>query len=202
MRKRTLVKHLKKYGVYKDEAFAETVIQTYERRYPEVVKLWFTLFNCVETAVTKGTIVNAYGIQFEKTTTHLVITLPSGSKKHYFQPEWLLKTCEGPTGPYNAEGLSYTQSNGLKKDVHKGLLTAHIIQHLARDVFADGMLKLTKKGFSIVLHSHDEIVCEESHDRLNEMIEVLAEMPEWLNAPPKQPIHIPVEGHTCLRYSK
>jgi DNA polymerase I-like protein with 3'-5' exonuclease and polymerase domains len=76
-----------------------------------------------------------------------------------------------------------------------GVLVENAVQSLARDVFADGLLRLDKAGVRVVLHAHDEVVCEVSPDVKPEDIETLLTVPPgWakklpLGAEAKEVIH-------------
>jgi DNA polymerase I-like protein with 3'-5' exonuclease and polymerase domains len=61
-----------------------------------------------------------------------------------------------------------------------GVLVENAVQSLARDVFAPGLLRLDKAGVRVVLHAHDEVVCEVSPDVMTKDIEaLLAVPPSW-----------------------
>jgi DNA polymerase len=63
-----------------------------------------------------------------------------------------------------------------------GKLAENVTQALCRDILRDAMLRVTKAGFTVVAHVHDEIICEgkdlDGEDRLAfEML--MCEVPEW-----------------------
>ena len=45
-------------------------------------------------------------------------------------------------------------------DTYGGKLVENIIQAIARDLLAQSMLRINGAGFEIVMHVHDEVVCE------------------------------------------
>ena len=72
-------------------------------------------------------------------------------------------------------------------------------QAIARDVLRDAMFRLENAGYEIVMHVHDEIVCEvdEHFGSLKEFEAIMAEVPRWAKGFP-----IKVEGWEGDRYRK
>jgi DNA polymerase len=58
-----------------------------------------------------------------------------------------------------------------------GVITENAVQALARDIFAAGLLRLDKAGIRVVLHAHDEVLCEVSPDVTGKEIEALLTVP-------------------------
>lgn len=70
----------------------------------------------------------------------------------------------------------------LPQRTYGGHLVENIVQGVARDFLAWGMLRLEKLGIPIVLHAHDEAVAEipkESGLTPEEFCAILAELPSW-----------------------
>lgn len=67
-----------------------------------------------------------------------------------------------------------------------GLLANNVTQATARDVFVEAMFRVEKKGYPIVMHTHDEIVCEIKNDfgSIDEMADVMSELPSWAQGLP------------------
>jgi hypothetical protein len=61
-----------------------------------------------------------------------------------------------------------------------GVIAENAVQSLARDVFAGGLLRLDKAGIRVVLHAHDEVLCEVAPDVKPRDIEALLTVsPRW-----------------------
>jgi hypothetical protein len=58
-----------------------------------------------------------------------------------------------------------------------GVLVENVVQAIARDVFAGGLLLLNEAGIRVVLHAHDEVLCEVSPDVRPADIEALLTVP-------------------------
>lgn len=85
------------------------------------------------------------------------------------------------------------------KDTYGGSLAQSPTQGGARDILRDALLRLAKARYRIVLHVHDEIVCEMPDDAgsLSEMCEIMRIAPAWAPGLP-----VAVEGWTGGRYRK
>jgi DNA polymerase len=88
----------------------------------------------------------------------------------------------------------YAQKLGKwrKVSTYGGKLAENITQAVARDILAEAMLRLNSKGFMIVLHVHDEIVCEVGDINLEtdktEILDTVTELPYWAEVEPALPI--------------
>lgn len=84
-------------------------------------------------------------------------------------------------------------------NTYGGKLTENVVQATARDILAHSIVQLEKRGYSVVLHIHDEIVCEmpEGVGSLDEMMGVMIDVPTWCRGWP-----IKVDGWEGPRYGK
>jgi DNA polymerase len=86
-------------------------------------------------------------------------------------------------------------------NVFGGHLAENASQALARDVFADMMLRVEAAGIPIIMHVHDEMVCEVPEDQAGEL---LAKMLAIMHTPPDWIPDLPVAAEGTINdfYSK
>jgi DNA polymerase len=93
--------------------------------------------------------------------------------------------------------------NGQLRDFQLwgGILTENMSQGLARDIFSDMMIRVDAAGFPVILHVHDEMVCEvpeaQAEEALAQIMEIMSTPPSWI-----PDIPVAAEGHICDLYSK
>ncbi len=66
-------------------------------------------------------------------------------------------------------------------ETYGGKLVENIVQAVARDCLAAAMLRLSKAGYKIVAHIHDEVVIEApiGEGSLDEVIDIMCESESW-----------------------
>jgi CHC2 zinc finger/Toprim domain len=104
--------------------------------------------------------------------------LPSGRRLAYPQARL------GP-GKYEGRREVYFKSNarGGWADERNwyGTFTENVVQATARDLLAHAMLGLERAGYPVVLHVHDEVVCEVPEDfgSEDEFRRIMLDLPDW-----------------------
>jgi DNA polymerase len=108
----------------------------------------------------------------------LRVMLPSGRWLTYLKPKY-----DGFEVTYDGK----YQGNILRRRLYGSLFTENIVQAIARDVMAVGMVRAYDAGFKLVGHTHDEIIAlapvnsEYTIERLNDLmtqpIEWCADLP-------------------------
>ncbi|PWT77742.1 MAG: hypothetical protein C5B58_16335 [Acidobacteria bacterium] len=136
-------------------------IQEWRRAHPNIVKFWRRIESaCLRAIRTKQPteLVGRYArftFAFENVT--LLVTLPSERQLAY--PEARI----GP-GKFEDSEQIYFKDNARggwsdSRGWH-GTFTENVVQALARDLLASAMQRLEAADYRVVLHVHDEIVCE------------------------------------------
>jgi hypothetical protein len=81
------------------------------------------------------------------------------------------------------------------------LIAHNCSQGLARDIFSDMMLRVDAAGFPVILHVHDEMVCEvpeaQAEEALAKILEIMHTPPQWI-----PDIPVAAEGHILDYYTK
>mgnify|MGYP006266380045 CR=1 FL=1 len=89
----------------------------------------------------------------------------------------------------------------MRMSIHGGILTENVTQALARDVFADCLLRLDEAGIEVILHAHDEAVClvdsDKVEEKTKEIVKIMSTPPTWMPGLPQA-----AEGKSSERYTK
>jgi len=106
------------------------------------------------------------------------------------------------TGELESKGWQYTALvNGRRVGTYGGKLTENLVQAVARDVFADGMLKVNDSVCPVLFTAHDELIGEAPEENaeecLKESIALLRQVPDWAAGLPTN-----AEGLTSSVYVK
>ena len=172
------------FGITLSREEAEQAVFGFREKYPEIPALWYDLNNAVMNAVRHRNCVYVRGIIVDgRDERVLKIKLPSGRYLHYHGAyiSWEVP----PWGGKARECVSYTafdaQGTQLKR-LYGGLITENIVQAIARDILANGMLEAEAAGATITMTIHDEVVCEvllDSLFTLDVLLKCMTKVPEW-----------------------
>ena len=166
-------------------AEAEVAVKTYRDKMSTVVKYWRSL---------DQDMVMAYNLE-----EPFGLELPSGRSMQYGK----LKRMKEAGGMNRFRYIGKLVRNGQMRDfaLWGGVLTENMSQGLARDIFSDMMIRVDAAGYPVILHVHDEMVCEvpEEHaeQALSDILKIMHTAPSWI-----PDIPVAAEGHILDLYSK
>lgn len=172
------------------------LVAAWRKANPHMVQFWWDVDAAAIKAVTEKQKTKVGRIIFECKSGILFITLPSGRKLSYVKPRMAVNK-------FGRDGLTYEGISENKKwsriETYGPKLVENIVQGTARDLLAEAMLRVEKKGYPIVMHCHDEIIAEvpEGIGSVEEMCEVMAVQPEWAEGLPLR-----ADGFECQFYKK
>ena len=172
------------------------LVAAWRRANPHITQFWWDVDKAAVEAVTKRTVTRAGRIGFEYRSGILFVTLPSGRKLAYVRPRMAVNK-------FGREGLTYEGILENKKwgriETYGPKLVENIVQGTARDLLAEAMLRVERKGYPIVMHCHDEIIAEvpEGMGSVEEMCGVMAVRPSWADGLPLR-----ADGYECPFYQK
>jgi DNA polymerase len=139
----------------------EKIKTEWRAAHPAICKLWYAVDHAAWTAVQqRGRIVSCGPVAFKCCGNFLFLKLPSGRKLAYpFARPKLLD-------PQHGSVVFADSSDGQFRDcrngdgAYGGMWVENIVSGIARDLLAEAMLRIETAGYPIVLHVHDEILCE------------------------------------------
>lgn len=189
-------------GENEDTMTAVKVVAAYRAKYWRVKQMWEDQEASAIAAVESRSPVQCGKVRWVYTAPFLYCELPSGRRLAYNEPR--VKLTMMPWGKQKAV-LSYMGVNPVtrqwtRQSVYGGLLTENIVQAIARDLMADGMLRAEATGrYAIVLSVHDELIAEANDDTgsVKEFEALMSETPDWAFGCP-----VEAEGWSGKRYRK
>ena len=173
-----------------------SLVAAWRRANPHITQFWWDVDKAAVEAVMKRAKTRAGRIGFEYRSGILFVMLPSGRKLAYVKPRMAVNK-------FGREGLTYEGILENKKwgriETYGPKLVENIVQGTARDLLAEAMLRVEKRGYPIVMHCHDEIIAEvpEGSGSVEEMCEVMAVRPVWAEGLPLR-----ADGYECPFYQK
>lgn len=129
------------------------------------------------------------GISFRMHGRSMVLTLPSGRELVYINTA----IEEGEFGPrITYYGVGQEKKNWTKLDTWGGKICENICQAVARDILYCGLQNLDNAGYKIVLHIHDESVCEipNGTGSIEDINRLMCIAPSWADG-------LPLEAEGC-----
>lgn len=123
-------------------------------------------------------------VEFSYINGNLFIKLPSGRKLCY----WGATVEDGDDGRQHLfyRGVNQTTRQWAKAETYGGKLVENVTQAVARDCLAETIKNVDAAGYSIVMHVHDEIICDVprkewdgNRSDLRVITEIMAKPPAW-----------------------
>ena len=128
----------------------------------------------------RGRVVRCGPVAFKSNGAFLQLKLPSGRKLSYPQP-YIIGDEREQRVVYSDNGLGQFKPCRNGQGAYGGTWTENVVSGIARDVLVEAMLRLEAAGYLIVLHVHDEVVCEvpEGFGSLDEFTQFMTRKPSW-----------------------
>lgn len=166
-----------------EEEELKELVQSWRTANPHIVNYWYEIDGAVKTAVKERKMTKVGMVTVYYQSGMLKIALPSGRVLSYVRPRMTVNR-------FGSESVSYegigTNRKWTRIESYGAKFCENIVQATARDVLAEAMLRLEKKGFDIVCHIHDEVVLEvpEGSSSVEEVNEIMAVCPDWCEGLP------------------
>lgn len=174
---------------------AELVKIAWRKKNNNTVAMWK---RCMEAAIEAvrcpGTIVSAGRLKYRKSGSWLFCQLPGKRTIAYAFPKIVQKEL-----PWKGQGGETLFQDGLiffgvdsftkkwsEQDLYGGLLFQNAVQATARDIMAEGMIRVEQAGYDMIITIHDEVVAEADigFGSPAEFAALMAESPTWADGLP------------------
>lgn len=161
----------------------------WRERHPSTVSMWHGLEDAARAAVQRPGEIVTYGcISYLVARGFLWCRLPSGRCLAYGGPKVEdRKTPWGDTkAAVTALGVNSVTKRWERFALYGGLATENVVQAIARDLMANGMLKAEAGGYPIIMTIHDEAVADVpvGQGTLAGFERLLCDLPGWAKGIP------------------
>lgn len=173
------------YGLVIEEKQSRAIVEEFRSSNPKVTGLWHTLEEAFRNSAGRGT--------FE-------VKMPSGRSLLYrdVKRSIFFEDDEKEPGKKIRRVKHTAIVRGKRSNLYGGKLTENLVQALARDVFAEGVIRLHKAGYRVLFTVHDEVVLEvEPTADVRHVESLMSVTPSWLPGCP-----IRAEGSLVDYYQK
>lgn len=182
---------LAQHGLTLTEDESRKYVGFYRESHDKVVGFWKLLEQAAMTAVANpGERVNLplSQLTFVKSGSLLWLRLPSGRLLCY--PGARIIERDTPWGTTQPALQAYAPNPVTKQwesyDLYGGIWAENVTQAVARDIMADGMIRVEGDGYPVVLTVHDEIVTEPptGFGSMQDFVRHLETVPDWADGCP------------------
>lgn len=197
---------------------AKIAVTSYRTKHFPVTEVWENYFKAacfaVENPSKRYTAGKCFFYMFE---SFLMIELPSGRRLAYKDPSVVfedvhIKNDDGEiVNKFMTKKLKYFAINHKAKrtetvipkwsleTTYGGKITENIVQAVSRDLLAFAMVNAEKAGFKVLMHAHDELVCEAliGEKTSDDYKNIMEKIPLWAEGLP-----LKASGWTGFRYKK
>lgn len=185
-------------GVDMTQDEAKRAVSAFRKAYPDVVRFWARLERAVLHVMASGQAARVGHLRIDRPKDRVLrISLPSGGAILYWDPQ-VIRTDRGEQLTY----MHLEKGEWRRVSTYGAKLTENVVQAVARDILANGMLRAAEAGLDIVLHVHDQIVAEvreeEAEAALETLIRCMSALPAWAD----KDLPLRAEGHISKRFTK
>ena len=158
-------------GIEMSQKDSAAVVAFFREEYTEIVELWYELERAVAEVMHTKQPVHVGPIVMDVKGPFLRMRLPSGRHLHYLRPKIQWKKIKvgidkktGKPKYKSKKGFSYEGYGGksrktwMRIDSHGGKIVENLVQAIARELLAAGLVKAWDMGLDVRMHVHDEIV--------------------------------------------
>lgn len=194
----------KNFGIKITDAKADEIKHKWRANNSKIVRYWYDVEAAAFRAVMNPGQKYFVGEKHNQVTylmsgSFLLCRLPSGRALCYPYPR--IEQKETPWGAMKEVitfmGEDTYTRKWMRLHTYGGSLVENITQASSRDVLVESMFKLEERNYPVVMHVHDEVVCELAGGNAEEVKEIMEIVPKWAEG-------LPLKAETWMgeRYRK
>lgn len=184
-----------RHGIELPEDTILTIVKAWRTAHPNVKNFWYDSERAATNAVgNPGEVFRAGRVAFRRDGSWLRMALPSGRYLCYPRP------FVDEDGKLSYEGVHQYTRKWERLPTYGGKLVENATQACARDILAHGVKRAEATGYAVVLHVHDELICEVPDGPefdVEGLSQLMAHGPKWSEGLP-----LAAAGFECYRYRK
>lgn len=177
----------------------KVIVNKWRKANPKIVQLWSDVETCAIHTIKTRESMRLRSLGFHYDGDIFRIELPSGRSLFYNHPE--LGVNRFGMGSIIFKGMDYVLKQWTSVETYGGKLVENIVQAISRDLLAYSMQNLRNAGFKMVMHVHDEVICEvpedEGEEQLKRMEDIMGQEVPWAPGLP-----LVADGYTTKFYKK
>lgn len=155
----------------------KTIVESWRGANSKIVQFWWDVDSAVIKAVREHKVTKARMFTFHYESGFLIATLPSGRSLFYAKPHLMENQFGRPELTYMGTG---TNRKWQRIESYGPKIVENLIQGFCRDLLAEAIERMTKAGYRIVMHIHDEVVIEAPMDAdLKTACDLMSVTPDW-----------------------
>lgn len=175
------------------------LVTKWRKANPSIVKLWGNVNDYAIHTIRTGKSIKLGCLKFHLKHNVFMIELPSGRSLYYNNPRI-------GTNRFGMESIIFKGMNNLTAqwedvETYGGKLVENIVQAISRDLLTYSMQTLKSEGFKMVMHVHDEVICEVPVDNAEEELKRMEEL-MGLEIPWAQGLPLVADGYVTKFYKK
>jgi DNA polymerase len=174
-------------GDVSDDAVIQQYRDRWRDRHPAVVQFWYAVDRAAISALCRpGADLPAGQITFRYDAPFLRVRLPSGRAISYPFPRIGTNRMSRPCVIFKDNAGGKFTDCKFGQGAYGGLWTENVVSGIARDLLAAALCRLEAAGYPVVLHVHDEVVCEapDGFGTVEEFKQLVTAVPEWAEGLP------------------
>jgi DNA polymerase len=177
---------LKAWRKFEPDRFSDAEVEQFKLKWraahPHIKKFWYAIDRAAWQAVRqREQVIRCGRLLLKCTGMFLFIKLPSGRKLAYPFPRIEMEDLEHEVVVFKDASSGQWRDCRGGNGAYGGLWTENVVSAISRDLLAAALIRIERAGYRIVLHVHDEIICEVpiGFGSTEEFTKLMTVVPSW-----------------------